>query len=152
MADKVPVKVLYQSWFKDGRFTVWWDLQVDLPPSGIAGLLPILFEQLTTANPTEEWAIKHRERFLRSPRVGDVLMVGETTWKVTGPYEWERVWLQANQVVLIPGLTRMRERQSMCNRWRGNWPAFVARDLAMQAAGDNGPRLPIPPGGNVADP
>jgi len=34
---------------------------------------------------------------------------------------------------VVDGLTRMRERQSKVNRWRGDWKAFTRVDVAERA-------------------
>src|SRR5690349_12268168 len=111
---RVSVKVMFRTitpWWD--KLRVWSEFQVEMPSCGhIECLLSVLLSQLTSAEPSAEWAIKYRQRFLRSPRVDDVLLIGETAWRLESSDQWARISLQADEVVVVDGLTRMRERQS----------------------------------------
>jgi len=98
---EVPVKVVLRVACR------WWDrlfvtmqFQVDFPSCGhIECLLAKLLQELTTAEPSAEWAINYRREYHRSLRVGDVVLVGENAWAVEPSGEWKRVALQTDEVV-----------------------------------------------------
>ncbi len=127
---EVPVKVLYRTktpWWEGLR--VWTEFPVAFPACGhIECLLSTLLSELITGEPSEEWAVKYRQDFHRSLRVGDAVVVGENAFALE-PSGWVRVALQDEEVVVIDGLTRMRSRQSSVNRWRGNWRDCMAADV-----------------------
>lgn len=131
----MPVKVLVRTttpWWD--KLRVWSEFQVEFPACGhMECLLAKLMQELTTADPNEKWAIKYRQDYHRAPRVGDAVVIGETAW-VLEPSGWAQVSLQADDVVVVDGLSRMRQRQSMVNRWRGDWRACMAADVAARAA------------------
>ncbi|OCB33706.1 hypothetical protein A5675_21675 [Mycobacterium malmoense] len=131
MSATATVKVAYpvtSRWWH--RLFGWVELQVDYPSCGhIEFLLAKLLGELTTAEPSEPWAVKYRQDFHRSLRVGDMVVVGETAW-AREESGWVRRTLQADEVVVVGGLTRMRQRQSQVNRWHGNWEAFTRADVA----------------------
>lgn len=133
---EVPVKVLLRvtcRWWD--RLFVTMEFPVGFPACGhIACLLSKLLSELTTAEPSEQWAVKYRQEFHRSLRVGDAMLIGETAWALEPAGEWARVALQADEVVVVDGLSRMRNRQSYVNRWRGDWRACMAADVAEWAA------------------
>ncbi len=132
---EVPVKVLSRTitpWWDQLR--VWTEFLVDFPACGhIECLLSKLLCELTTAEPREPWAIRYRQGFHRSLRVDDRVVVGETAWALT-PTGWDLVTLQADEVAVVDGLTRWRQRESQTNRWRGDWRAFTRADVAARAA------------------
>ena len=116
------------------KLRIWHECEIELPACGhIECLLENLSQQLATDQPTDKWAIHCRERFLRSPRVDDVVIVGETAWALK-PTGWLPVSLQADDVVVVDGQTRMRERQSKVNKWGGDVRAFTRADVAKSAA------------------
>jgi hypothetical protein len=127
---EVPVEVLLRvtcRWWD--RLFVTMEFQVDFPSCGhIECLLSKLLQELTTADPSEEWAIRYRRDYHRSLRVGDAVVIGETAWAVE-PSGWARVALQADEVV-NDGLGRMRSRQHWAHQWHGDWRACMAADVA----------------------
>lgn len=128
---EVPVRVCYRV------TSQWWDklfacaeFSVAFPACGhIECLLEKLLSELTTGEPSEPWAVKYRQDFHRSLRVGDALLIGETAWTLESS-GWARVALQADEVVADDTLSRMRQRQSQVNRWRGDWRTAMAADVA----------------------
>jgi len=132
---QAPVKVLYRTitpWWD--KLRVWTEFQVTFPASGhIECLLSKLLAELTTDEPSEKWAIEYRQDYHRSLRVDDVVIIGETAWALQQS-GWALVTLQLDQVVVVGGLTRKRQRQSMVNRWRGDWRACMAADVAERVA------------------
>jgi hypothetical protein len=138
---EVPVKVLLRvtcRWWD--RLFVTMESQVDFPSCGhIDCLLSNLLQELTTAEPSAEWAINYRREYHRSLRDGDVVVIGETAWALEpSGDEWTRVALQADEVVVVDGLSRMRHRQSYTNRWRGDWRACMRADVAESQGGSQG--------------
>jgi len=96
---------------------------------GIEQLLSIVLDQLTIAEPTAEFAIRYRRLYLRSLRVGDVVVCGEAAWALDEPSgEWRLVSVQASQMVL-PGMHATRFLVTQ-RRWRGDWRAFTKDEVA----------------------
>jgi hypothetical protein len=122
----VPVKVAYRTttpWWS--YLCVWTEFTVTVPACGhMECLLAKLLSELTTDAPSEPWSIRYRRNYLISLRVDDVLIIGETAWLLTES-GFQPKALQADEVAVIPGLTRMRERQSKVNKWGGDWEAFT---------------------------
>jgi hypothetical protein len=86
---EVPVKVLIRTktpWWE--KLRVWTEFPVAFPACGhIECLLSKLLSELNTADPSEPWAVKYRQDFHRSLRVGDAVLVGETAWALE-PSGW----------------------------------------------------------------
>jgi hypothetical protein len=102
--------------------------QIDLAEWGsVERLLSIVLEQLTIAEPSEEWACRYRQGYNRSFRVGDVVMIGECAWALDGlSGDWRPVSVEASQMV-APGMMVTRIL-ALIRQWH-NWRAFTRHDV-----------------------
>jgi hypothetical protein len=142
MAERVPVTVLARLKSK------WWNVlrvthkfEMEFPACRhMDCLLSDVLEQLTTADPSAEWAIKYREDYNRSLWVDDVVLVGETAW-VVEPGGWAPISVQASQVE-VHGWARFNERRTRRNEY-GDWRAWTRAEVARSHAAGRSPAATI---------